>query len=84
MKPLAGKRVVLTGTIDGFSRDELRCMAESLGASVSGSVHRGVDLVIAGPGAGSKLKKARELDIRVIEREEWLTIVAEAGEKING
>lgn len=86
MSRLAGKTVVFTGTIDGFTRDECVATAQSLGARVSGSVRRGVDLVVAGPGAGSKLKKANELGIEVIEREQWVEITSPSptGSRLTG
>jgi DNA ligase (NAD+) len=70
--PLYGKTVVLTGTLAGMGRDEAARRLEACGAKVSGSVSKKTDLVIAGESAGSKLIKARELGIRVIEDEEEL------------
>ncbi len=71
-----GKTIVFTGTLETMSRDEAKAQAERLGARSAGSVSANTDLVVAGPGAGSKLKKAEELGIRVIGEADWQAIVA--------
>ncbi|GAA0328700.1 NAD-dependent DNA ligase LigA [Sphingomonas oligophenolica] len=75
---VSGKTLVFTGSLETISRDEAKAQAEALGARVAGSVSAKTDLVVAGPGAGSKLKKAAELGVRVIDEAEWAQIVATA------
>jgi DNA ligase (NAD+) len=76
---VAGKTVVFTGKLETMSRDEAKAQAERLGARVAGSVSAKTDLVVAGPGAGSKLKQASALGVAVIDEAGWAEIVARAG-----
>jgi DNA ligase (NAD+) len=73
--PIAGKTVVFTGSLQKMTRDEAKALAERLGAKVSGSVSKKTDYVVAGAEAGSKLKKAAELGVQVLEEQQFLDLV---------
>jgi DNA ligase (NAD+) len=75
--PVAGKTVVFTGSLEQMTRDEAKAMAERLGAKVAASVSKKTDYVVAGPGAGSKLDKAREAGVAVLTEDEWFALVGE-------
>jgi DNA ligase (NAD+) len=73
--PVSGKTVVFTGALEKMTRDEAKAMAERLGAKVAGSVSKKTDLVIAGPGAGSKLAEAKKHGVKVLTEDEWFKLV---------
>ena len=73
--PISGKTVVFTGTLEKMTRPEAKARAERLGAKVAGSVSKKTDYVVAGPGAGTKLKDAERLGLKVLSEDEWLTLI---------
>ena len=77
--PVVGKTVVFTGSLERMTRDESKAMAERLGAKVASSVSKKTDFVVAGPGAGSKLDKAREAGVTVLTEDEWFDLVGGRG-----
>ena len=73
--PVSGKTVVFTGALERMTREEAKAMAERLGAKVAGSVSKKTDLLVAGPGAGSKLKDAEKFGVEVIDENAWFVLV---------